>query len=84
MLVLTRKLGEKIRIGSDIVLHVVAISETQVKIGIDAPSSVKILRDELYENIKTKNLEAAEVSKGVSAADLVGLKINKVKKDAGA
>lgn len=83
MLVLTRKLGEKIRIGNDIVLHVVAISETQVKLGIDAPANVKILRDELYENVKTKNLEAVEVSKGVKTADLAGLKINKVKKDAG-
>lgn len=84
MLVLTRKLGEKIRIGSDIIINVVAISDTQIKIGIEAPGNVKILRDELYENIKNKNMEVAEVSKQITAADVSGLKLKVVKKDVGA
>ena len=40
MLVLKRKIDEKIRIGSDIVISIVSISEHQVKIGIDAPDDI--------------------------------------------
>ena len=48
MLILTRSLGEKIIIGEeDIVLTVVAIRGHQVRLGIEAPESVTILREEL-------------------------------------
>ena len=46
MLVVTRKLDEKIRIGDDIVLTVTKIERGQVRIGIDAPRSVQIIRDD--------------------------------------
>ncbi len=78
MLVLTRKINEKIRIGPDIVISVVSVSENQVKIGIEAPASVKILRDELYENVKNLNVEAIEKSKKASIEDLKSLKIKKI------
>ncbi len=78
MLVLSRKVNEKIRIGADIVISIVAVSDTQIKIGIEAPTSIKILRDELYENIKFVNKQAAEVLRDVKPpADLTSLKINK-------
>ena len=78
MLVLSRKINEKIRIGADIIISVVAVSDTQIKIGIDAPTSIKILRDELYENIKAQNKQAAELTKEVKLpAELGQLKINK-------
>lgn len=48
MLVLTRKLGQKIKIGN-IVITVVDIQKNKVKIGIDAPPEIKILRTELKE-----------------------------------
>lgn len=47
MLILSRKLNERIRIGDDVVLTVVRIDGRQVRIGIDAPRSVVVLRDEL-------------------------------------
>jgi carbon storage regulator len=47
MLVLTRKVGEKIFLGSDIVVTVTSISGQQVRLGITAPASVPILRNEL-------------------------------------
>lgn len=47
MLVLTRKEGEKIRIGDDIVISVVRVNGDKVRIGIEAPTSMTILRDEL-------------------------------------
>jgi len=52
MLVLTRSRGKKIRIGNDIVITVLNINRGQVKIGIEAPSDVLILRDELVERNK--------------------------------
>ncbi len=79
MLVLSRKINEKIRIGPDIVISIVAVSETQIKIGIEAPTSVKILRAELYEKVKDQNRQAAEVVKEVKVpAELGNLKINKL------
>ena len=47
MLVLSRKIGEKIDIGSDIVITVVAVQGNKVRIGIEAPEQVTILRGEL-------------------------------------
>ena len=84
MLVLSRKLNEKIRIGPDVVINVIAISENQVKIGIEAPVDIKILRDELYEHIKRQNEQVAELSKEIlKSTDLSQLKIKPLNKDAG-
>lgn len=47
MLVLTRKASEKIRIGNNILLTVVRVEGNKVRIGIEAPDSVAITRDEL-------------------------------------
>lgn len=48
MLVLTRKLGEAIRIGSDIVVTVAAVSGRQVRLGIEAPKGVAVHRKEVF------------------------------------
>ena len=64
MLVLTRKVDEKINIGDDIILTVLEIGRTSVKLGIDAPKNVSIFREELYEKIQEENLRA---SQGTSA-----------------
>jgi carbon storage regulator len=47
MLVLTRKLGEKILIGDDITITVIDIGKSRLKIGIEAPAGHRILRSEL-------------------------------------
>ena len=47
MLVLSRKLGEKILIGDSIVLTVVKIDRNQIRLGIDAPADVAIYREEI-------------------------------------
>jgi carbon storage regulator len=53
MLVLSRKISQQIRIGSDIVITVVKIDRGQVRLGITAPAGVPILREELLEKRKS-------------------------------
>ncbi|HAA53337.1 MAG TPA: carbon storage regulator, partial [Myxococcales bacterium] len=49
MLILTRKPGERIRIGDDIVLVVKSVSGKTVRLGITAPKEVAVFREELYD-----------------------------------
>jgi carbon storage regulator len=65
MLVLSRKIDECIMIGDQIEISVVDIKGDQVKLGISAPSSVKIYRKEVYQAIQRENIEAARVKPSV-------------------
>ena len=60
MLVLTRKLGESIRIGDDIIVKVVELDSRHVKLGIEAPKSVSVNRQEIYDRIQKENQAASE------------------------
>jgi carbon storage regulator len=60
MLVISRKINEKIKIGENIEIVIVSIDKNQVKIGIEAPRNLTILRSELIENIKEENIKAAK------------------------
>ena len=62
MLSLARRPGQKIRIGEDIVLVIREIRGRQVKIGIDAPPHVRVLREEIYEELCAANKLAANQS----------------------
>ena len=55
MLILTRKENQKIRIGNNIVLNIISISDNNVKIGIEADKSVSIFREEVYQQIIENN-----------------------------
>jgi carbon storage regulator len=55
MLVLTRKLGETIVIGDNIVIKVVDIHGKQIRLGIEAPNEITIFRGEIYERIQQEN-----------------------------
>jgi carbon storage regulator len=65
MLVLSRKLYEKIVINGDIIITVVRLGNNQVGIGIEAPDSVGIFRQELFDRARTSeklaSLDTAEV-----------------------
>lgn len=60
MLVLTRKLGEAIIIGEDIEIVVLETSDGNVKLGINAPKNVAILRKEIIGQVKSENIDSIE------------------------
>lgn len=75
MLVLTRKLGETIIVGSNIKVTVVEIQGRHVRLGIEAPTDISVHRGEVYERIVRENIEASKAS-----PDDVGLVVKELKK----
>jgi carbon storage regulator len=62
VLTLTRSVGETIRIGDDIEIHVVEVRGGTVRLGFKAPREVAIHREEVYRQIAEANLLAAQVT----------------------
>ncbi|MGV8846768.1 MAG: carbon storage regulator CsrA [Propionicimonas sp.] len=59
MLVLTRKVGETIRIGDDIEITVIGVQRDTVRISIQAPREIRVHREEVYQLVQAANAEAA-------------------------
>ena len=78
MLILSRKTDELIRINSNIVVKIISISDNQVKLGIDAPNDVVVLRGEIYEKVKQSTIEAAKQSSQTKSIKLPKLAVNKL------
>ena len=64
MLILARRINERIVIGDEIRVSVVDIRGDQVKLGIEAPRHVKVYRQEVFDAIQAENREAAQSSGG--------------------
>ena len=62
MLIITRRAGERIMVGDDIVIEVMEIVGNSVRIGIQAPRSLPVYREEIWEAVKEENRAAAQVS----------------------
>jgi carbon storage regulator len=62
MLILSRRAGESLTIGDDIVVTVVGITGNQIKLGIAAPREVRVLREEIYQAMQEENRAAASAS----------------------
>ena len=60
MIVLSRKQEESIAIGDDIKIKIISIDKGAVKLGIEAPKSISIVRSELLEEIKDANIAASK------------------------
>ncbi len=58
-MILARKSNESIHIGDDIIITVLSVDGGTVKLGVEAPKEVKLLRGEVYERISKTNQEAA-------------------------
>ena len=77
MLVLKRKINEEIIINSNVKVKILSVTDSQVKIGIEAPKEVEIFRGEVYEKVKANLKIASEKSKeGVKEISI--LNINKL------
>jgi carbon storage regulator len=60
VLVLTRKVGESIRIGDEISVRVLGIQRGQVRFAIDAPREIPVHREEVYRLVQEENVAAAQ------------------------
>lgn len=74
MLVLTRKANEAVLIGEDIKVTVLSIDSDRIKLGIEAPKSMRVFRYETIKKVVLENQAAASVN--VNLIDLVNLKEN--------
>lgn len=71
MLILARKVGQKIVIGGDIEITVVEVRGDHVRLGITAPRDVAVHRKELVDQIAAENLEAVGSAKAASHGEAV-------------
>jgi carbon storage regulator len=60
MLIVTRRSGEKIMLGDDIVVHIMEIVGNSVRVGIQAPRSVPVYREEIWNAVRDENRAAVE------------------------
>jgi len=83
MLILSRKIDEKIKIGSDITITLIDVHGDQVKIGVEAPKDVKVFRQEVFDAIQMENKAAVvdgqkeENEKAISAVSALSKLLKK-------
>ncbi|MCQ2576566.1 MAG: carbon storage regulator CsrA [Treponema sp.] len=81
MLILSRKIDEKIKIGDDITITLIDVHGDQVKIGVEAPKSVKVFRQEVFDAIQTENkaavVEQATDQKAINAVSALSKLLKK-------
>ncbi|MGH8963341.1 MAG: carbon storage regulator CsrA [Jatrophihabitantaceae bacterium] len=81
MLILTRRVGENVIVGDDIVISVIEVRGDAVRIGIQAPRSVGVHREEVYLELQRANAQAASSSDDALGAALGELQSDKRTKD---
>jgi carbon storage regulator len=57
MLILTRRIGEKLIVGGNVTVTVLSIKGNQIRLGIDAPREIKVHREEIYQKIQAEQAE---------------------------
>ena len=59
MLIITRRAGQKIMLGDDVTIHVMEIVGNSVRIGVEAPKSLPVYREEIWAAVKEENQASA-------------------------
>jgi carbon storage regulator len=59
MLIITRRAGEKIRVGDDVLIEVMEVTGSTVRVGIAAPKSIPVYREEIWAAVQAENKAAA-------------------------
>ena len=82
MLILSRRLGESLTIGDDVVVTVLSVNGNQIRLGITAPRQVRVLRQEVYQAMRQENQAAVNPpdsnrSPGAAAGPLRRRKLTK-------
>jgi carbon storage regulator len=72
MLRITRRAGERVMLGDDVVVEVMEIRGQTVRLGISAPRSVPVYREEIWLEVKSENQAAAEAAAGTVEFPAVG------------
>ncbi|MCY4642553.1 MAG: carbon storage regulator CsrA [Gammaproteobacteria bacterium] len=60
MLILTRRVGETLMIGDDVTVTVLGVKGNQVRVGVNAPRTVAVHREEIYERIRQEKTQSEE------------------------
>lgn len=60
MLILTRKIGESLMIGSEVTVTVMAVKGNQVRLGVNAPKDVAVHREEIYDRVQAEKAQRTE------------------------
>lgn len=77
MLILTRKVGESIVIADEIIIKVVEVGKSSIRLGIDAPREISVLRQEVFDAIQRENILSSQKTDNIDitkAAQLIGNK----------
>lgn len=77
MLVLKRKIGEVVRIGNEIEVHVLAVEGDVIKLGFEAPKRIQILRSEVFDAIRAENMQSSMTNSKDAMELMKQLKVGK-------
>ena len=80
MLVLTRKVGESIKINDDVKVTVIEIKGKNIRLGIEAPKTTKVYREEVFLKIKQENKTAASTPTGFDPEKITEFVTDNLKK----